>query len=136
MADNTVLLRWEGDGLRFRGGRPGGPEVAVDGNGQAGPSPMQQLLLAVAGCMGADIVDIMAKSRAPLAGLEIQVEGWREPQPPRRYHTINLTVTASGVADADRARLERALELSRQTYCSVLHSLRPDLELAFRLERR
>lgn len=136
MADNAVRLQWEGEGLRFRGGRPGGPEVVVDGDGTSGPSPMQQLLLAVAGCMGADIVDIMAKSRAPLGGLDIMAEGWRAPQPPRRYTEISLTFTATGVADQDRGRLERALELSRQTYCSVLHSLHPDVELAFRLERR
>jgi uncharacterized OsmC-like protein len=47
-----------------------------------------------------------------------------------------VTFAASGVADQDVARLERAVDLSRQTYCSVLHSLRPDVELAFRLERR
>lgn len=136
MADNAVRLRWEGAGLRFRGGRAGGPEVVVDGDGAAGPSPMQQLLLAVGGCMGSDIVEIMAKSRAALGGLDILVEGWRAPQPPRCYTEISLTFTAAGVADEDRARLERALELSRQKYCSVLHSLHPDVELAFRLERR
>lgn len=136
MADSAVQLRWEGQGLRFRGGRAGGPEVTVDGDGQAGPSPMQQLLVAVAACMGSDIVDIMAKSRAPISGLEVLVEGWRAPQPPRRYTAIHVTFGASGVADQDVARLERAVDLSRQTYCSVLHSLRPDVELAFRLERR
>jgi putative redox protein len=136
MADNEVRLRWEGEGLRFRGGRSGGPEVTVDGDGQAGPSPMQHLLIAVAGCMGADIVEIMGKSRAPIGGLDVLVEGWRAPQPPRRYTAIQLTFTAQGVAEEDDARLQRALELSRQTYCSVLHSLRPDVELAFRLERR
>jgi len=136
MADNIVQLRWEGEGLRFRGGRSGGPEIEVDGNGQAGPSPMQQLLLAVASCMGADIVEIMSRSRAPLSGLEITVDGWRAPAPPRRYTALQLTFAAEGVAAEDSPRLERALELSRQTYCSVLHSLRPDIELAFRLERR
>jgi len=136
MADHAVQLRWEGEGQRFRGGRSGGPEITVDGAGEAGPSPMQQLLLAVAGCMAADIVDIMAKSRAPLSGLEVLVEGWRAPQPPRRFTSIHLAFTAFGVAEPDGARLERALELSRQTYCSVVHSLRPDLELVFRLERR
>jgi putative redox protein len=136
MADNAVLLRWEGEGLRFRGGPTGGPEVTVDGDGREAPSPMQQLLLAVAGCMGADIVEIMAKARAPLGGLEVLVEGWRAPQPPRRYTAVHVTFTAQGVAESDNARLERALDLSRQTYCSVLHSLRADVELAFRMERR
>jgi putative redox protein len=136
MADTAVLLRWQGEGLQFRGGRNGGPEITVDGDGKAGPSPMQQLLLAVAGCMGSDIVEIMTRSRAPLSGLDVLVEGWRAPQPPRRYTAIKVTFTVQGVAEADNPRLERALELSRQTYCSVLHSLRTDVELAFQLDRR
>lgn len=136
MAGSSVRLTWDGEGERFRGGASGGPEVTVDGAGVTGASPMQHLLLALAGCMGADIVDVMAKSRAPLGGLEVLVESGRAPQPPRRLTSITMTFTARGVADADGARLERAVELSRQTYCSVLHSLRPDLELAFRLERR
>ncbi len=40
MADVAVRLSWVGEGLRFRGGREGGPEVTVDGAGVAGPSPM------------------------------------------------------------------------------------------------
>jgi uncharacterized OsmC-like protein len=44
--------------------------------------------------------------------------------------------TAAGLGEADAPKLERALELSRTTYCSVLHSLRPDAEVTFALERR
>jgi putative redox protein len=135
MADREVLLRWEGEALRFRGGRAGGPEASVDGDGKSGPSPMEQLLLSLGGCMGSDIVDIMTKSRAPLGALTVQVAGDRASQPPRRYTRIAMTFRAGGVADEDWPRLERALDLSRQTYCSVLHSLRPDVELTFRLER-
>jgi putative redox protein len=134
MADKEVLLRWEGEGLRFRGGRAGGPEALVDGDGQAAPSPMDQLLLALGGCMGADVVDIMAKSRCALASLTVRIAGERAPQPPRRYTRIDMTFSAD-VPEAEWSRLERAVELSRQTYCSVLHSLRPDVELSFRLER-
>jgi putative redox protein len=136
MGESEVRLRWEGEGLRFRGGRAGGPEIAVDGDGQGGPSPMQHLLLAVAGCMGSDIVEIMAKSRAPIGGLEVRVEGWRAREPPRRFTAIHMTFTAQGVAVEDEPRLQRALDLSRQTYCSVLHTLRTDVELGFQLERR
>src|SRR5512147_1619906 len=123
MADNSVQLRWEGEALQFRGGRSGGPEIRIDSDGRTGPSPMQHLLLAVAGCMGADIVDIMAKSRAPVGGLQVVVEGWRAPQPPRRYTAIEVVIQAEGVSEEDSPKLERALALSRDTYCSVLHSL-------------
>jgi putative redox protein len=136
MADCEVQLHWEGKGLRFRGGGSGGPVAMVDGDGATAPSPVQHLLLAVAGCMGSDIVDIMNKSRAAMGGLDVRIEGWRVAQPPRRFTAIRMTFTAEGVADEDEPRLQRALELSRQTYCSVLHSLRTDVELTFRLDRR
>lgn len=136
MAATQVTLWWEGEGLRFRGGADRGPEVVVDGDGKAGASPMQQLLLSLAGCMAADMVDIMIKGRVPLAALEVRVEGDRAKSPPRRYTAIRMHFTAAGVTDADAPKLERALELSRTTYCSVLHSLRPDAEVTFALERR
>lgn len=136
MADQNVTLWWEGEGLRFRGGADRGPEVVVDGDGKAGASPMQHLLLALAGCMASDIVDIMNKSRAPLAALEVRLEGDRAPEPPRRYTQLRMHISAAGVSAADAPKLERALELSRETYCSVLHSLHPDAEVTFELERR
>jgi hypothetical protein len=81
MADSAVQLRWEKQGLRFRGGRAGGPEVTVDGDGQAGPSPMQQLLIAVAACMGSTR-DIKAANRArPYPGWRCW-SGWRAPAAP------------------------------------------------------
>lgn len=135
MADARVTLGWSGEGLRFTGRNAAGAETMVDGDGQAGPSPMQHLLLAFAGCMASDIVDIMAKSRAPIASLDVSVEADRAPQPPRRYTRIVMRLVAGGVAESDTPKLQRALDLSQQTYCSVLHTLRPDVELAFELER-
>ncbi len=127
MADVSVKLTWTGEGLIFRGGREGGPEAVVDGRGQAGPSPMQALLLAVAGCSGADVVDILAKMRVPLEALEVLVEGDRAAEHPRRYTTIRLRYLARGVPAESEERLRHAVELSHQKYCSVLHSLRPDV---------
>lgn len=136
MADSRLSLSWTGEGLQFRARNETGAEVVTDGAGQAGLSPTQHLLAGLAGCMGADIVDIMEKSRAPLASLEVAVDAWRAAEPPRRFTRIVLRITAGGVAEADSPKLQRALDLSQQTYCSVLHTLRPDVELAFELERR
>lgn len=134
MADVTVALRWTGEKLRFRGGRTDGPLVTVDGDGEQGPSPMTTLLLGLAGCMAADIVDIAGKSRAALDTLEAYLEGDRAPEPPRRYTAVRMRFRAGGVGPADEPKLRRALELSTTTYCSVLHSLRPDLEITTELE--
>ena len=128
-----VTLRWSGEGLRFDGGPDGLPPSVVDGGSKAGPSPTDHLLLAFAGCMGADVVDILNKSRVPIERLEVDVVGTRAPAPPGRFVAIKMTFRVSGPASADRPKVERAVDLSRETYCSVLHSLRPDLELSFEI---
>ncbi len=127
MADVAVRLSWTGEGLRFRGGREGGPEVLLDGRSEAGPSPMQTLLLALAGCSAADVVEILGKMRVPLAGLEVTIEGDRAAEAPRRYTAIRMRYLARGLPAEAEARLRHAVELSREKYCSVLHTLRPDV---------
>lgn len=120
-----VRLRWTGQDLVFRGGAEGGPEVIVDGSSAQGAGPMQMLLLAVAGCMGIDIKMILEKSRVPLEGLEIEVVGERAPEPPRRYLRIDLVCHVTGPTPDDADKVRRAVDLSRDKYCSVLHSLDP-----------
>lgn len=126
-----ATLAWRGD-MRFEGGEAGKPAVLLDGNGVAGPSPMTALLLAAAGCTGADIVSIVGKMRQPLASLRIEVSGTRREEEPRRYTEIRLHYHASGDG-LDEAKLRRAVDLSLTKYCSVLHSLAPDIRVAYDL---
>ena len=135
MSSSKVSLRWRGDGLVFVGGAPGGPEIVMDSDGNDGPSPTQTLLLALAGCMGVDVRMILEKSRVPVESLLVDVEGDRVVDAPRRFQAVRLTYRLKGPAREDQAKLERAVELSREKYCSVLHTLRPDLSLDVRIER-
>lgn len=107
----------------------------MDGEGVAGATPMETLLIALASCMGADVVDILTKMRVPFDGISVRVEGDRRAEPPRRYTAIRLTYEASGVPDDAQAKLQRAIDLSRDTYCSVLHTLQPDVDLLIRIEQ-
>lgn len=131
---SSVELHWT-EGLTFVGGVEGGPQITTASGGGEGPSPTQMLLISLAGCMGIDVVDILKKSRVPLEALRVVVEGDRASEPPRRFETIRLTYHVRGPSDADEAKLERAVRLSREKYCSVLHTLRPDLELDIRVVR-
>ena len=130
-----VLLRWGGEGLVFEGGPPGGPQVTIDSDVKAGPSPMHLLLLSLAGCMAIDVRMILEKSRVPLESLEVEAVGVRADAVPRRFQEIRLTYRLSGVGEEHAAKLQRAIDLSRDKYCSVLHSLAPDIELAIDVER-
>jgi putative redox protein len=126
----AVALEWKG-GLRFSGAAPGG-ELVVDGDSAAGPSPVQLLAFALAGCMAADLVHILERSRVPPQGVRVDFTGERAERDPRRFVRIGLRFEVTG--EVPREKVERALTLSRETYCSVWHSLRPDIELQVSFE--
>jgi len=130
-----VRLRWTGEGKAFEGGPDGGFAVVVDGDGRRGQAPMQLLLSSLAGCMAIDVREILEKSRVPLHSLEVEVVGIRAETPPRRYVSIEMVYRLGGPEPEHDARLQRAIDLSRDTYCSVLHTLDPDLEIEIRVER-
>jgi putative redox protein len=127
MADLALNLRWQGDGLVFRGGATDGPELVLDGNAGAAPSPVQVLGLSLAGCMASDVVLILEKGRVPFAGLDVQLRADRRAEPPRYLTRVTLTFTVRGLAVADEEKVKRAVALSQETYCSVLHTFRQDI---------
>ena len=136
MADLKVTMEWTGRGLEFTGGRDGGPTVTIDSDGKAGPSPMTSLALGLGGCMAVDVLDITQKMRLPVEALSIEVEGERRAEPPRRFTALRLRYVVTGVPPEDEAKVQRAIDLSREKYCSVLHSLREDIALEIGLELR
>jgi putative redox protein len=136
MAAAAVRLRWSGDGQRYEGGREDGPVIVIDSDGVAGPSPTMTLLLALAACMAVDVIEITAKMRLPVSGLEVDVAGERREEPPRRFTAIRLRYEVSGVAAADEAKIRRAVDLSREKYCSVWHTLKDDIDLTIAVELR
>ncbi len=130
-----VHLTWTGEGLRYRGETEGGAPALVDGEGEVGPSPMDALLLALAGCMAVDVQHILTRSRVPLEGLEVQVEGERAPESPKRYTRLTLVYEVRGPGEEHEEKLRRAVRLSREKFCSVLHTLRDDIEVRIEIRR-
>jgi putative redox protein len=121
----TAELVWSA-GLRF-GATSGATAIVIDGDGSAGPNPVQAVAIGLAGCMAADIVALLEKGRHPLTGLRVSFTGERAPTPPRRFTRIALHFHVSGGVASDA--VERAIALSRETYCSVWHSMRQDIDL-------
>ncbi|MBT8397330.1 MAG: OsmC family protein [Gemmatimonadetes bacterium] len=115
--------------MEYHGGAVDGPPITFDGKSLEGPGPMDALLLAVAGCMAIDVQVILERSRVPLTGLRVEVEGDRAPTHPKRYTRIRLVYHLEGPEAGQRGKVERAVELSRDKFCSVLHSLRSDIEI-------
>lgn len=122
-----VTLAWQ-ERLVFRGGEPGGPATLIDGDNVAAPGPMLQLLLAAAACTGSDVVIILEKMRIAVRELTIEVAGVRREEEPRRYVALHLDYRISGQG-LDESQARRAIDLSIQKYCSVIHSLAPDIQI-------
>jgi putative redox protein len=124
-----VSLRWE-EGLRFEGGAEAGPTTRIDGDNTSAPGPMLTLLLAAASCSGSDVVLILKKMRIELRDLRIEVTGRRREQEPRRYTAIHFDYHIGGNG-LDQAKADRAVSLSVEKYCSVIHSLAPDIAITY-----
>jgi len=127
MGNPTVAtsLAWLGD-LRFSATTRGG-DITLDGDSAAGPSPVEALAFSLAGCMAADVVDILVKGRHPLQALRADLVAERAPDPPRRIRQVTLRFVLRGAVPT--GAIERAITLSRDKYCSVWHSMRSDIEL-------
>jgi putative redox protein len=126
-----ATITWQQD-LKFTGGAPGSPSVIIDGDNVSGPGPMLALLLAAASCTGSDVVVILQKMRVKLRELRIEAEGTRREQEPRRYIALHLDYRMAGEG-LDEARARRAIDLSLEKYCSVVHSLAPDIAITYAL---
>jgi putative redox protein len=122
--DIKLHLNWDGE-LRFSGAIDD-TIVHVDGSSEIAPSPVQMLSAALAGCMAIDIVDILAKMRTPADSLCIELEAKRAEQTPRRVVSAEMVFTILG--NVPEKNVSRAIEMSRETYCSVWHSLQPDIK--------
>ena len=129
-AAKRVTLTWQ-HGLAFEGAA-GGPAIAIDADGKAGPGPMDTLLLALAACTASDVVSILEKMRYPVRAMRVEVAGERRTEHPKRYTSIALTyrINAPGASE-ERAR--HAIDLSLEKYCSVTHSLAPDIARRYEL---
>lgn len=121
---STLSLRWIGD-LKFVNG-PDGPPIELHSSTPGVVSPMVALAYSVMACMAMDVVHVLQKGRHPLTALTVSFTGTRADEPPRRYTGMHLHFDVTG--SIDPAAVERAIMLSRTTYCSVANTLRPDLD--------
>jgi putative redox protein len=128
----AASLTWAGD-LTFTASS-GSQRLSLDGNGAAGPSPVQALAFAIAGCMAMDVVAILVKGRHTVRSLNVAFLGERAETTPHRFTSLNLTFVVEGDVPGDAVR--RAIALSHEKYCSVSNSLRGDIAFITEFEVR
>lgn len=120
-------LKWAGD-LTFQGRTQRGYELDFDGKVEWGCAPTEALLLSLAGCMAIDVVSILQKQRVELESFKVDISGERNPAPPQYFTSIHIILRLAG-KDIDQKKVDRAIALSQEKYCSVRHTLRPDIEI-------
>lgn len=98
-----------------------------------GMKPSEMLLVALASCTAVDVVEILAKKRQELTGLEIGVSAEQDSDPPWTFRKIHLTYKLTGKNLTEKA-VEQAIELSEEKYCSVAATIRPTAQITYSYE--
>ncbi len=125
-------LKWI-DGMQFIARAGDGPAVVIDNpESKGGASPMQLVLIGIAGCTAVDVISIMQKKRAHVSDFQVNISGERAEEHPRRYTNIRIEYVLSGKGIKPNA-LEQAIQLSETKYCSAMASLNASFESNYRI---
>jgi putative redox protein len=120
-AAKDAKVIWK-DGLAFEGIGASGFTISLDTiaeeGGGSGFSPMELLLVSLAGCTAMDVISILKKKRQDVTGFEVRAHGIRADEHPKVYTDITLEYVVHG-HNVDPKAVERAIELSETKYCSV-----------------
>lgn len=117
-----TTIQWVGN-ARFEAKSGSGHTVLMDGppdagGENAGPRPMEMVLMGTAGCTAFDVVHILRKSRQAVAGCEVQVEAERADTEPKVFTRIHFHFVIRGTG-IKKEQVERAITLSAEKYCSA-----------------
>lgn len=137
MAAMKTRVKWTGK-RTFLGQTDSGHSVvmggaASHGGADAGVRPMEMLLLGLGGCTAYDVVDILEKSRQPVTDVVIEIEGQRAEDIPKVFTHIHARYIVSG-AGLDPAKVERAVSLSADKYCSATVMLGASAKVSHEIE--
>ncbi len=121
-------VTWK-ENLLFEARTQVGYEFEMDGNIQWGCAPTESLLLSLGGCMGIDVVSFLKKMKVDLTACKIELEAERNPTPPQYFRAVNIKLRAAGKGLTEN-KMQRAVSLSHDKYCSVYHTLRKDLKVS------
>jgi len=130
--DRTARCRWVA-GYRFDSESHTGKTIRLDGwkdreDPEAGPTPAELVPISLGACTGMDVVHIMGKMKVEFEALEVEVNSTLPDTYPKHFETMTVLYHFTG-SDLDPAKLEKAIALSRDTYCVVSQSLIPKAEI-------
>jgi putative redox protein len=132
-------VSWLGNGgMAFSAKTGSGHTLNMDGPPDAGgqnsaPRPMELLLAGTGGCSAFDVVLILQRAKQAVSGCEVMLTADRAEVEPKVFTKINLHFVVTG-KDLDPARVERAVKLSHEKYCSATTMLAKTAEITYSIE--
>jgi putative redox protein len=129
---SNVALKWAGEGSQMFIGRDSFGHVVISGSWPGvddgwqewkGLKPSDLLLISLGSCAAHDVVAILKRQRQELTNLYITVQGTQQPDPPYAFTNIHLHYLVQG-RELKPTKVERAIRLSEEKYCSVAATLR------------
>jgi putative redox protein len=125
-------IKWT-NGMQFIARAGKGPAVVLDSSeGGSGPSPMEMVLMGVAGCSAIDVIMIMGKKRTQVTDFMVNITGERAEEYPKRYTDVHIEFVLHGKGIKPKA-VEQAIQLSETKYCGAMASLNADFKTAYRI---
>ncbi len=124
-----AIVQYAGDDF-FIGTPPSGHAQLMDANGErkAAPTPLENLLVAVAGCTAYDVQSILHKKRQDVTDYRVEIEGWRRDEMPKAFIKLHIKHVVTGRGISEKAVAD-AIRLSDETYCSVAATVKPTAEI-------
>jgi putative redox protein len=128
-SEYKATVHYAGDDF-FIGIPPSGHALTIDikGERKAAPSPLELLLVSVAGCTAADVASIMHKKRQDVVEYRVEITGERVDDHPRKFIKFHIHHIVHGRTVSEKAFAD-AIELSETKYCSVAATVRPTAEI-------
>ena len=130
MITNEIVCEWK-EGTHFDA-QVSGHTISLDSPPVAGPNPKPLLLVALAGCTGMDVAELMKKMRIDFKGLRIKVTGELTEEHPKVYSKAHVIYEIIG-GNPDHDKVEKAVHLSEEKYCGVSAMLKKAMEITWEI---
>ncbi|KAB2879123.1 OsmC family protein [bacterium] len=122
-------VKWISD-KHFQGLADNKTVIDMDDVQKGAPTPMEILLMSLAGCGGIDIVPMLKKMRQELVAFETTIKAERANDHPKVFQKIHLSYHFTG-KKLDPKSVEKAIKLSHETYCSIAAMLKPAADITY-----
>lgn len=134
-----ATIQWLGlDGMAFSAETGSGHLVTMDGAPDAGgrnlaPRPMEMMLVGAGGCTCFDVVMILKRARQEITDCKVKLQAERANEDPKIFTKIQMHFTVTG-KNLDATKVERAVNLSHDKYCSATIMLSKTAEITHSIE--